>query len=91
MKKIICMAFLYMGLVLGLPGAAARAIVLSLLRFYRTVVSPLLPPACRFHPTCSDYAREAVERYGVARGSALTARRLVRCNPFCPGGHDPVP
>jgi putative membrane protein insertion efficiency factor len=58
---------------------------------YKRFVSPLLPPACRFTPTCSEYAREAVTRHGVCRGLALAARRLARCHPFNAGGPDPVP
>jgi putative membrane protein insertion efficiency factor len=58
---------------------------------YRRFVSPLLPPACRFTPTCSEYAREAVTHHGVCRGLALAARRLARCHPFNAGGPDPVP
>jgi putative membrane protein insertion efficiency factor len=61
------------------------------IRFYRGYVSPLTPPSCRFEPTCSAYALEAVEKYGAARGSWLTLRRLLRCQPFCKGGYDPVP
>lgn len=64
---------------------------LGLLRLYKFVLSPLLPAACRYQPTCSDYAREAVERYGVLRGTVLAARRLARCHPFREGGFDPVP
>ena len=58
---------------------------------YKRFVSPLLPPACRFTPTCSEYARDAVTRHGVRRGLALAARRLARCHPFNAGGPDPVP
>jgi putative membrane protein insertion efficiency factor len=58
---------------------------------YKTVVSPLLPPACRFTPTCSVYAQEAVLKHGVARGLLLSVKRLARCHPFNPGGLDPVP
>jgi len=61
------------------------------LRAYKLLISPLLPPACRFHPTCSEYAAEAVELHGVARGAALTLRRLARCGPWNRGGYDPVP
>lgn len=61
------------------------------IRFYQRAVSPLLPPSCRFMPTCSAYALEAVQRYGAARGSWLALRRLARCHPFCRGGYDPVP
>jgi len=70
------------------PGARGAA---AALRFYKTAVSPLLPRACRYEPTCSLYAREAIERYGLARGIALALARLVRCHPFRPGGFDPVP
>jgi putative membrane protein insertion efficiency factor len=58
--------------------------------FYQVIISPLLPPACRFSPSCSTYAMQAVTRYGVWRGLYLTARRLLRCHPFHPGGWDPV-
>lgn len=68
-----------------------RAAVTALLRFYRAAISPLFPPVCRFHPTCSEYALEAVERYGAVRGSWLTMKRLLRCHPLCRGGFDPVP
>ena len=63
----------------------------ALLRFYKRWVSPLLPPACRFEPTCSVYAREAIEKYGVARGGLMALGRLCRCHPFHRGGLDPVP
>lgn len=62
-----------------------------LIRGYQQFISPALPPSCRFHPSCSQYTLEAVERYGFVKGSWLGARRLVRCHPFNPGGHDPVP
>jgi len=65
--------------------------VIGAIRFYRRAVSPLKPPVCRFEPTCSAYALEAVERYGAARGSWLAVRRILRCHPFCKGGYDPVP
>lgn len=64
---------------------------MTLLRWYKWYVSPFLPSACRFHPTCSDYMREAVERYGALRGVGMGLKRLVRCHPFHPGGVDPVP
>ena len=72
------------------PGGVTRAAA-ALLMAYKKFVSPLLPPACRFHPTCSEYAREAVLRHGLLRGSGLALRRLARCHPFHPGGIDPVP
>jgi hypothetical protein len=61
------------------------------LRGYRWFVRPLLPPACRFHPSCSEYAEEALERHGALRGGWLALARLCRCGPWHPGGHDPVP
>jgi uncharacterized protein len=70
--------------------APARALV-GILGAYKRFVSPLLPPACRFSPTCSEYAREAIRRHGVWGGLGLTARRLARCHPFHAGGFDPVP
>ncbi len=68
-----------------------KYLALGLLRLYKFVLSPLLPAACRYQPTCSDYAREAVGRYGALRGTVLAARRLARCHPFREGGFDPVP
>ncbi len=67
-----------------------RFILISLLKFYQTVISPWLPPSCRFVPTCSEYAREAIERHGTLRGGRMAVWRLLRCQPFCPGGYDPV-
>lgn len=63
----------------------------TLIRFYQYLLSPLLPPACRFTPSCSEYAREALEIHGVLRGSALAVWRILRCHPLCKGGLDPVP
>ena len=64
---------------------------LAAIRFYKSRVSPLLPPACRYTPTCSEYAYQAVERHGVLRGSWLALRRVARCHPLAKGGYDPVP
>ena len=69
----------------------AARIALALLDGYKRFISPLLPRACRFEPTCSVYAREAIARYGVGRGGWMALRRLFRCHPFHPGGLDPVP
>ena len=68
----------------------ARFLVL-LIRGYRATISPLLPPACRYTPSCSRYAVEAITRHGALRGTWLAARRLLRCHPFHAGGYDPVP
>jgi putative membrane protein insertion efficiency factor len=67
------------------------AILQTLVRGYRYFLSPLLAPACRFHPSCSVYAEEALQRHGALRGSWLSARRICRCGPWHPGGVDPVP
>jgi len=69
---------------------AAAAPVLAVLRLYRRFVSPLLPPACRFLPSCSEYSAQAIERHGLVRGALLAAWRLLRCNPLNRGGLDPV-
>ncbi|MFN2632037.1 MAG: membrane protein insertion efficiency factor YidD [Thermoanaerobaculia bacterium] len=66
-------------------------ITVAVLKFYKEAISPFLPKACRFEPTCSVYAREAVERHGFLRGTRLALGRLLRCHPFRPGGFDPVP
>lgn len=65
--------------------------LLLLIRFYKREISPMLPPSCRYTPTCSEYARQAVEKYGFLKGGYLAVRRILRCNPFHPGGYDPVP
>jgi putative membrane protein insertion efficiency factor len=65
--------------------------VLWFIRGYQRRVSPLLPPACRFVPSCSEYGYQAIEKYGIIRGGAMAAWRVMRCNPFCKGGFDPVP
>lgn len=68
-----------------------RGLAIFLLRFYKRFISPLLPPMCRFEPTCSMYMKDAVQKYGAARGIWMGIRRLGRCHPFNPGGWDPVP
>ena len=65
--------------------------LMGLVKAYRLLLSPWLGSACRFEPTCSAYALQALERYGALNGSLLTIGRLARCHPFCAGGHDPVP
>jgi uncharacterized protein len=67
-----------------------RKLIVAILRFYKRMVSPLLPSACRYYPSCSDYMRQAVEKHGVARGGWMGVKRLLRCHPFHAGGLDPV-
>jgi uncharacterized protein len=67
-----------------------KKVGVALIRVYRRVVSPMLPPACRFTPSCSLYTLQAIEKYGLLRGGSMGARRLLRCHPFSEGGYDPV-
>ena len=71
-------------------GVVARALMI-LIQWYRRYISPLLPDSCIYSPTCSEYTLEAIKKYGAAKGGWLAFCRILRCNPFCRGGHDPVP
>lgn len=68
-----------------------KYLALALIRFYQKFISPALPPACRFYPTCSHYSYQAIEKYGLIKGGWLAVKRIGRCHPFHPGGYDPVP
>jgi uncharacterized protein len=68
-----------------------KTIALAIIRFYQKVISPLLPPSCRFTPTCSHYSYEAIQKHGFIKGSWLAIKRIGRCHPFSSGGYDPVP
>ncbi|OQY26808.1 MAG: membrane protein insertion efficiency factor YidD [Candidatus Cloacimonetes bacterium 4572_55] len=68
-----------------------RAILIKLIGFYQRFISPLFPPVCRFRPTCSQYAIQALEKYGIFKGLFLSVLRVFRCHPYCNGGFDPVP
>jgi putative membrane protein insertion efficiency factor len=67
-----------------------KKVLVGMVRGYKYLISPLLPPSCRFYPTCSTYTIEAIEKYGALRGTLLGLRRILRCHPFCRGGYDPV-
>ena len=68
-----------------------KKVLMALVRFYRRYISPMRQPCCRFVPTCSQYALEALEKYGAVKGGWLAMKRILRCHPFCKGGYDPVP
>lgn len=72
-------------------GTQMKTVIVTLIELYRKFVSPVLPPTCRFHPSCSHYAQEAISRLGLFRGGSLAIWRLLRCHPFASGGLDPVP
>ena len=74
----------------ALKGLLSK-VMLALIAFYRTCISPLLPPTCRYTPTCSQYAKEAIQKYGPFKGGWLALKRILRCNPFGGSGYDPVP
>ena len=76
-----------MNFLLSLP----KKCMLGAIRFYRRYISPRHPSCCRFRPTCSEYAAQAIEKYGAMKGGALALWRILRCNPLCKGGYDPVP
>ncbi|MBU1639817.1 MAG: membrane protein insertion efficiency factor YidD [Proteobacteria bacterium] len=67
-----------------------KKVFVGIIRFYQVAISPLFPPTCRFIPTCSQYAVQAIDQYGAFRGVFVALRRIVRCHPFCKGGYDPV-
>ncbi|MBE6067373.1 MAG: membrane protein insertion efficiency factor YidD [Clostridium lundense] len=67
-----------------------RSIIILVIKSYRKYISPLKNPCCRFYPTCSQYALDAINKYGVLKGSFMSVKRILRCNPFNPGGYDPV-
>ncbi|MDI9471994.1 MAG: membrane protein insertion efficiency factor YidD [Bacillota bacterium] len=67
-----------------------KTILLALIRFYQRIISPLKPPSCRFIPTCSEYSRQAIEKYGAVKGGWLSIKRICKCHPFHPGGIDPL-
>ena len=68
-----------------------RNLLLRILGLYQLLISPLMGGTCRFYPSCSDYAKQAIQQHGIVKGGYLSARRLIKCHPFHPGGHDPVP
>ncbi|NWF89130.1 MAG: membrane protein insertion efficiency factor YidD [Ignavibacteriaceae bacterium] len=67
-----------------------RRVIVFFIRGYQKVISPLLPPSCRFYPTCSEYSIQALEKYGIIKGTFMSVWRVLRCNPFNDGGYDPV-
>ncbi|RMG72642.1 MAG: membrane protein insertion efficiency factor YidD [Nitrospirae bacterium] len=67
-----------------------KAILVFIIKVYQITISPLLPNSCRFTPTCSEYSIEAINRYGALKGTVMAIKRILRCNPFNPGGYDPV-
>lgn len=72
-------------------GNPIKALFILLIKGYQSLISPLLPPSCRFTPSCSHYGIEALQKHGLVRGSYLTIQRILRCHPWSKGGHDPIP
>jgi len=68
-----------------------KRVILYMIWLYQKLISPMKPPSCRFYPTCSVYAYQAIDKYGIVKGGCLAISRLLKCHPFHPGGHDPVP
>jgi hypothetical protein len=68
-----------------------RHIFIFIIKLYKKIISPLFPPSCRFYPSCSTYAIQAFEKYGIFKGFWLSTKRILKCNPFHPGGYDPLP
>ncbi|MCX7831361.1 MAG: membrane protein insertion efficiency factor YidD [Actinobacteria bacterium] len=68
-----------------------KSVLIRIIKFYQRYLSPLKGRTCRFHPTCSEYAIQAIDKHGLAKGSLLSFKRVMRCHPFNPGGYDPVP
>ena len=90
-KKRACQAACIARSVVRACGTAGTKVLIFFIRIYQRAISPLFPACCRFEPTCSKYAVEALQKHGLVRGSLLTICRLARCQPFCKGGFDPVP
>lgn len=68
-----------------------KSVMIGFIKFYRRWISPILPPSCRFYPTCSQYGLDAIKRFGAVKGGYLTVKRIMKCQPFHTGGFDPVP
>ena len=74
-----------------MQNTVMKYVFIFVIILYQKLISPLFPPACRFYPTCSNYSKQALKKYGFFRGSYLSVKRVLRCHPFNPGGYDPVP
>ena len=80
-----------LGRIIRLIGRIISLFMIGLVKFYQLFISPALPSSCRFYPTCSSYSIEAIKRFGPVKGGFLSVKRVIRCNPWNPGGYDPVP